>query len=89
MILAIAAVAIVVTIVLNRQLYGLLREYAQHDVELIQHLRRTMEDLRSRDPQIADMLEIELLELDRQEPIMAALARGDYAELRRLRAADR
>lgn len=60
-------------------------EYAHQDLELIHHLRLTMEDLRSRDPQLEESLSVGLLELDQREPIIAALAAGDYKELRRLK----
>ena len=43
------------------------REEAHDYLEIIHHLRITMEDLRSRDPQIAETLDVGLLELARLE----------------------
>ena len=40
---------------------------ATSELELIGHLRLTMQDLLSRDPQIAEPLEVALLDLDRWE----------------------
>lgn len=40
---------------------------ATSELELIGHVRLTMQDLLSRDPQIAEPLEVALLELDRWE----------------------
>jgi hypothetical protein len=68
----------------GRELRELIEHNARMQLEVIRHLRRTMEDLQRRDPQIAEMVEFQLGELDRTEPYFAAFAQGDYQEVRRL-----
>ena len=52
---------------LASRIRGLAREEAWDYLEIIHHVRMTMEDLRSRDPQIAETLDVGLLELARLE----------------------
>lgn len=54
----------------------LARKEAQTYLELVQHIRWTMEDLVSRDPQIAEQLEVGLLELEKLEASTRRVAEG-------------
>lgn len=85
-------IAAIVTVVIdrktrrsNREMFALVERNARDNLDIMGHLRRTMEDLQRRDPQIAEMVEFQLAELDRKEPGFRALSRGDYTELRRLK----
>lgn len=87
-----SAVGIVIAaVVLNwvmdrktRDLRKMIEQHAANELETMRQTRLTMEDLGRRDPQIAEMIEFEIGQLDRREPMVAALAAGDYQELRRL-----
>lgn len=61
---------------------NVLRPAAARFLESTRHTRLIAEDLLSRDPQIAESLEVAILEMQRDEHLFEALVRGDWRELR-------
>lgn len=75
-----AAIPIVLVIQwwLGRWIVRTVAEYAATNLEVLHALRHTMEDLRTRDPQLDETLELALLEVDRLEKrteLLATIAR--------------
>lgn len=69
----------------RRSTLALVEEYARDELELLRQVRWTLEDLIRIEPERAESMEAALVDLAEREPYIAALSRGDYTELRRLK----